>query len=81
MVSVANFGLCGCRFESCWDSGLRNQRLGGNSVDPNEVAHYEPPHLGLQCLRIQLHIFSVFGTLCVSLTLFWWPTLNSCYGV
>ena len=21
-----------------------------NSVDPNEVAHYEPPHLNLHCL-------------------------------
>ena len=23
-------------------------------VDPDEVAHYEPPHLDLCCLRIQL---------------------------
>ena len=58
--------------------GFRTQKskTRTNSVDPNEVAHYEPPHLGLQCLRIQLHVFSVFGTLCVSLTLFWWPTLT-----
>ena len=24
----------------------------GNSVDPDEVAQYEPPHLDLPCLRI-----------------------------
>ena len=25
-----------------------------NSVDLDEVAHYEPPHLDLRCLEIQL---------------------------
>ena len=33
---------------------LRIQRLEGNSVDLDEVAHYEPPHQDLQCLQIQL---------------------------
>ena len=33
---------------------LRIQRLEGNSVDPNEVAHYEPTHQVLHCLQIQL---------------------------
>ena len=28
-----------------------------NSVDPDEAAHYEPPHLDLYCLQVQL--FSV----------------------
>ena len=32
-----------------------------NRVDPDEVAHYEPPLLDLHCLQIQL--FSYFGTL------------------
>ena len=26
----------------------------GNSVDQDEVAHYEPPHQDLHCLQIQL---------------------------
>ena len=30
-----------------------------NSVDPDEVAHYEPPHLYLHCLQIQLLSFLV----------------------
>ena len=29
-----------------------------NSVDPDEVAHYEPPHQDLHCLHINL--FSAF---------------------
>ena len=32
---------------------LKNQRLEG-TVDPDETAHYEPSHLDLQCLQIQL---------------------------
>ena len=28
-----------------------------NSVDPDEVAHNEPPHLDLRCLQIQLFKF------------------------
>ena len=31
---------------------LRFQRLEGNSVDRDEVAHHEPPHQDLRCLRI-----------------------------
>ena len=34
---------------------LKDQRA--NSVDPDEVAHYDPPHLNLRCLQLQL--FSV----------------------
>ena len=34
---------------------LRIHRLeGANSVDPDEVAHNEPPHLDLHYLQIQL---------------------------
>ena len=33
---------------------LRIQRLEGNSVDLDEVAHVEPPHQDLGCLQIQL---------------------------
>ena len=33
---------------------LRIQRLEGNSVDLDEVAHNEPPHHYLRCLQIQL---------------------------
>ena len=33
---------------------LRIQRLGGNSVVLDEVAHHEPPHQDLRCLQIQL---------------------------
>ena len=31
-----------------------------NSIDPDEVAHKEPPHLYLRCLQIQLLSFLVF---------------------
>ena len=34
---------------------LRNQNLEGkNTVNPDETAHYEPSHLDLQCLQIQI---------------------------
>ena len=33
---------------------LKSQRLEGNSVDPDEKAHYVQPHLDLQYLQIQL---------------------------
>ena len=33
---------------------LRIQRLEGNSVDLDELAHHEPPHQDLRCLQIQL---------------------------
>ena len=33
---------------------LRIQRLEGNNVDLNEVAHQEPPQQDLRCLQIQL---------------------------
>ena len=32
-----------------------------NSVDSEEVAHYEPPHLNLLCLQIQLFSFLVLS--------------------
>ena len=34
-----------------------------NSVDPDEVAHYEPPHLGIRCL--QMYLFFIFGPLSI----------------
>ena len=34
---------------------LKNQALECNHcIDPDEMAHYEPSHLDLQCLQIQL---------------------------
>ena len=33
---------------------LKIQRLKANTVDPDEKTHYEPSHLDLQCLQIQL---------------------------
>ena len=33
---------------------LRIQKSRENSVDPDEMTHYEPPHLDLHCLQIQL---------------------------
>ena len=30
-----------------------------NSVDPDEAAHYEPPHLGLHCLLSNLYILNI----------------------
>ena len=33
---------------------MRIQRLGANSVDLDEVVHYEPPQQDLRCLQIQL---------------------------
>ena len=37
-----------------------------NSVDSDEVAHYEPPHLDLHCLQIQLHYIFIFGVFSVT---------------
>ena len=34
---------------------LRIQRLEGNFVDFDDVAHHEPPHQDLCCLQIQLY--------------------------
>ena len=33
---------------------LKMKDYSANSVDPDETAHYEPSHLDLQCLQIQL---------------------------
>ena len=33
---------------------------GANNVDPDEVAHHEPPHLDLNCLQIKLFFFCAF---------------------
>ena len=30
-----------------------------NSIDPDEVAHNEPPHLDLHCLQLSLLILNV----------------------
>ena len=32
---------------------VENSKTSANSVDPDEVAHYEPPHLNLRSLQIQ----------------------------
>ena len=34
--------------------GIKIKDLRANTVDPDETAHYEPSHLDLQCLPIQL---------------------------
>ena len=45
-----------CRFSKKIKSKLNfienSKTRGGNSVDLDEVAHYEPPHQDLQCLQI-----------------------------
>ena len=33
---------------------VRIQRPEGDSIDPDEVAHNEPPHLDLSCWQMQL---------------------------
>ena len=55
------------KFQKCFAQAIlywefEDQRA--NSVDPDEVAHNEPPHLDLRCLQIQLHVqcIFVFGT-------------------
>ena len=50
---------------------LKNQRLDGNTVDPDEMAHYEPSRLDLQCLRIQLLLcLALYGFIVCMLFLF-----------
>ena len=39
-----------------------------NNVVPNEVAHYEPPHLDLCCLQIQLYLIFSLQVMVVKLT-------------
>ena len=59
-----------------WRIQTRTEKV--NSVDPDEVAHYEPPHLDLHCFQIQLFSFLmlfivkpyiVFQDKCLSFTL------------
>ena len=45
-----------CFFQAVSYSEFKCKRA--NSVDPDEVAHYEPPHQDLHCLHINL--FSAF---------------------
>ena len=33
-----------------WDTGMKIVNL-ANNIDPDEVAHFEPPHLDLHCLH------------------------------
>ena len=47
---------------------LRIQRLEGNSVDLDELAHHEPPHQDLRCLQIQLFSSLVVKEFKVGLT-------------
>ena len=48
------FGKCFAR--SSIENGASKYRdRGQNSVNPDEVAHNEPPHLDLRCLQIYLH--------------------------
>ena len=35
---------------------LRIQRLEGNSIEPDEVGHDEPPHQDQPCLKVQLFL-------------------------
>ena len=44
---------------------LKNQRLEANTVDPDEMAHYEPSHLDLQCLQIQQLLYGIMETIVV----------------
>ena len=37
--------------------GNENSKDRANRVDPDEVAHDEPPHLDLHCLQIQKFLF------------------------
>ena len=39
---------------------IENSKMRANSVDLDEVAHYEPPHQDLRCLQIQLFLSLVF---------------------
>ena len=47
-----------CKFSKKFKSKLyhieNSKTRGANSVDLDEVAHYEPPHQDLRCLQIQL---------------------------
>ena len=48
---------------------LRIQNLEGkkaNSVDPDEAAHNESPHVDLHCLLLQQFFFGHFKSYCIS---------------
>ena len=51
---------------------LRIQRLEGKQVDPDEVAHYEPPYLDLHCLQIQVFSFMALYVLPFVVTVTVW---------
>ena len=40
---------------------LKFKDLWANSVDPDEVAHHEPPYPDLHCLQIVLFLFLVLS--------------------
>ena len=43
---------------------LCHQRLEGSNVNPQEVAHFERPHLDLLCLQIQLQRTLIIMSVC-----------------
>ena len=45
---------------------LKDQKA--NSVDSDEVAHYEPPHLDLHCLQIKIFSLILVFTKCLVTT-------------
>ena len=47
---TADKNICLQNFKNCFVPAV--QRLRANSVDPDEAAHPELPHLDLYCLRI-----------------------------
>ena len=50
-----NFWKCFIQTLSYWD--FKHKRA--SSVDSDEAAHYEPPHLDLPCLQVQLFSFQL----------------------
>ena len=51
MISVCKFFKKNVKFKLYH---IENSKTRANSVDLDEVAHYEPPHQDLRCLQIQL---------------------------
>ena len=48
---LKNFKKSSVQTVSYWE--FKNSKA--NSIDPDEVAQFEPPHLDLLCLQIQLY--------------------------
>ena len=63
-MKIADDNIYVCKISKCYIQAISNTEVKdktANSIDPDEVAHYEPPHLDLCYWQIQLLLFLVLS--------------------